>query len=110
MSTITFSAEVISSERAEALSYHVNPSGQAQIVVVPGATLCGRKLDLRTSYALPKTRDNLALANRLAKAIRSGAAYSAAVVRTDVKGAEYLSTTPKFFMRTLARDLEEMGF
>ena len=110
MNRFTFSADVIISESAETLSYTVNPSGQAQIIVVSSATLRGCKLDLRTSYALPKTRDNLALANRLAKAIRSGAAYSAAVVRTDVAGAEYLSTTPKFFMRTLARDLEAMGF
>ena len=110
MPCFTFSADVIDTGKNSTLSYAINPMGSSQIIVQPKAFLRGRKVEIRTSYGLPKTRANQHLASRLAAAICAGVAFSKAELRKDVAGEEYLAVVPRFLMRTLAADLQNLGY
>jgi len=54
--------------------------------------------------------DELALAQRLQRAVETGAAFCSLEIRTDVNGATYMGTTSTVLGRTMESDLTVLGF
>ena len=60
------------------------------------------------AWAIPSKHD--ALASRLARAVRDGAALTNPVVKTDVNGKTYISVDSQILGRRMNADLKRLGY